>query len=1236
MKENEAFCAQNPNSPKCGGTAEAPPQTGPSDEQVQENEAFCAANPESPKCGGTAEAPPPATDKICAANPKYPGCDALAQPDLGRPEEDGQIGSICEQNPLLPQCQASQETAQPDVPGGRPDDTETEEAAERPGRDEEDGFGGPALPPPLALEEGEAPLPPRTGDLPGSGPPIESPTAPPSIAGGEESCPEGQIYDASTEACVCAAELTLLIDGACIPITEVTSEQWIEECQGTAPAPDLCDGAVALTCEQIEAGTHPAFSGAPEDYAFCREDEPAPEEPVIAEQECAEGQVVWGDQCVWPGSCPEGEVAHLDWSLDPPQDVCLESCPDGMVSREGGCIGVSYCVQQGGVADEGQCVLECPSGKIEEAGACVVAETCPEGTEMQGGSCQPIACQIGEVPVEGVCRPFAEVGYEEFIEACAANFSESLIVTGNPSLGSDYSGSSPERRCQILVDNMCSRAESGAATSLDLSGAPVCEDREPTCDAGEYLASDGSCTASCGEGEYVLDNQCTSACQPPYATIGNECRMGCPVGYDLVQGEQNQCVAPCPAGETRLEDGTCGNPCPEGQLAEYGVGAASGQCREPCPEGQSLYQGQCREQCPDYNGPHTPVNGVCVPEYRVPYEEAVQGCQDGDVNFASAGGASDRASCEATIAESCQAENYVGEREKLYCYEQAGPAPNGGPCPEGSVAYSGACISACPPGTAESGGQCEPVDEPPIADEPPDEDESPVAEGPPEEGALPGEEEPPVAEAPPDDGEPVAGEEQEVAEGDCPEGQLAVDGACRPLTEVGYDEAIESCLEGGSPGWPAMDEDSCAALVAEVCSDIGTGSPSGLPGSPSDYPFCAGPPGDGEEPPIAGEPPIEEEPPVAEAPSEEDEPPYLGFPPIVIIPPGPPDAGEPPEATRPPRRPPVAGPPAGTARPPWPPFLGQPPAAGPPPQASLPPLPRPAPPRPGAEPPVEAAALTDTAGQEAPPTARAEPLAVVIANAVYQSADVPGRPDALANAVEVVRFLKQDVGLAPERIVPLANGQLADFEALFGTREAADGGLQLTLAAAGSSELIIYFAGHGIAVDSGRDAVLLPADADPDQAEQTGYRLSTLYANLAAIGVERLRLFIDASFADALDAQPALEVGPPGSVVAYPIIGPLGTLTPTEWVVVTAGTGTEPTYEDPGAPRSAFTDALIAGLSGEADGDGDGAVTAGELAAFIRARVGSVVKEATGGSQTPALFGSQGEVLSPVGIAKTD
>lgn len=244
---------------------------------------------------------------------------------------------------------------------------------------------------------------------------------------------------------------------------------------------------------------------------------------------------------------------------------------------------------------------------------------------------------------------------------------------------------------------------------------------------------------------------------------------------------------------------------------------------------------------------------------------------------------------------------------------------------------------------------------------------------------------------------------------------------------------------------------------------------------------------------------------------------------------------------------------------------------------------------------------------------------MVIAIDDYDDKTVKGSPQAISNAAHIVRFLKDGLDMTGERIVTGRKATLSDFQEIFGKPGDPESELRDVLKDTKASEVIVYFAGNAQALDGGNDVLLLPADADPKKPE-SGLRLSALYDALAGMDIPKLRLYLDAPYANGEEVV---------TVDAGPSIGFVGLFTPPDWVTLSAASDTSKVGETD-RPRSLFTESLVAGLRGIADttgeGDSDGTVSAKELYDFTRAQAEAAAKR---GDKVPmpSLFGKPGEPL---------
>lgn len=1242
-------------------TVPVPKVPGTTDQQQDENERFCAKNPNDPSCSKEKQ-PPPATEKICSANPKYPGCDAFGTgPDLNRPADDVKVPSFCEQNPQLPQCQQER----PDDAAAEPEQSDQDDQADLPDIPSNPPISpGPPTPPPAETESEDA--------VP-AGPQVQTVIV----------CPDGQ-YELDG-ACVeqCPVDNRFVLNGQCFPVCPEGSysDGVTTQCMNSCPADSVVvDGSNYDEClAQCPDGLE-LFAG------VCRLSGQCPEGQVSIEGQCAVscpgnsverlgvcigqsfctgqgGTVYNNEQCV--EQCPAGASTY--------NDRCFDQCPEGTGDLGDGTCGVC----PSGQDDlNGACIAACPIGSIREGEQCVPVQ-CPDGEEVVANTCAEIcpagtvrlelqcvtdySCPEGQYQVDGTCSPITDISYEDYVEECAGR-----IESGDPFSTTIPDGVSPQQACEADVAQQCQ--DIGGSASVT-SGYRICTERpcgeglenaggqclSPCgegqergsdglchCPGGQVRLENGTCSASCSEGTYLnQDGQCYAECPGWSNVLNGQCLPGlCPTGYENQDGI---CIAECSPGEVRGADGTCGNPCPEGQshLSVWN------SCENQCPEGQlQSVSGGCSAQCnPEQNAVES--NGYCVGRGDAPYEAILEDCLSGG-GLANGEAGLDAATCNERIVEQCESSRdlTIGNMRDMprWCGDIANPST----------------------GT---------YDPPPVE----------VADT---EETAPGSEE----TAPAEQTEQPAPEETEPApaEGELePEGQSVEDwiAECMAGTNAaGNNPSSGECLENLGDECSAANQQSPPRHCVEIIEEQGTPAPAEENEPSPDEQTEQPAPDDAKPEPTEGEQPTEDTEPVPvddpqqPAPDDTEQPPAEDTEPAPTddqqqTPPGdeepvPEDEPQPPapdDAEQPPAdEEPV---PADDPQPPEPDDTEQPPTEDPepvpegeqdqtvpdeaepapaddaeppaptddetrqPPQDDVtPPAKKPVPDgasKPKAPAPAEISKPVTESAPAIEPDESQTPLAIVISNARYRVKGVPDKPQAAAGADIFTVMLERDFGLPRSKIIGLADPRQRDLEAVFGMPGAPASHLQTALSFAPSSEVILYYSGHALPVDGGVDAVLLPADGDPADAALTGYRLSLLYRNAQALGIARLRIYLDTAFNSDLAASPSANAPSPRSVVTYPPASLGGAPVPAGWVVVSAASGDQPVFTAPDQPVGTFTAALVSGLRGEADssgpGNSDGAVTAGELAAYLQDKVSAAVRAATGGAQMPAAYYGRGD-----------
>lgn len=164
------------------------------------------------------------------------------------------------------------------------------------------------------------------------------------------------------------------------------------------------------------------------------------------------------------------------------------------------------------------------------------------------------------------------------------------------------------------------------------------------------------------------------------------------------------------------------------------------------------------------------------------------------------------------------------------------------------------------------------------------------------------------------------------------------------------------------------------------------------------------------------------------------------------------------------------------------------------------------------------------------------------------------------------------------------------------------------------SEIFVYFSGHGVPTADGKKAYLLPADGNPNYAENSAYELNALYANLQAIKAKQITVFLDSCFSGAnrdneiilADARPVFISSP------LPSVG-------LNMAIFSAATGAQIANSYSDYQHGLFSYYLMKGLRGDADANQDRKITQQELNAYLAENVDEQARR-MGREQQPQLM----------------
>lgn len=256
-------------------------------------------------------------------------------------------------------------------------------------------------------------------------------------------------------------------------------------------------------------------------------------------------------------------------------------------------------------------------------------------------------------------------------------------------------------------------------------------------------------------------------------------------------------------------------------------------------------------------------------------------------------------------------------------------------------------------------------------------------------------------------------------------------------------------------------------------------------------------------------------------------------------------------------------------------------------------------------------------------------VAVIIGNRSY--ARLAPSETSRNDAGAMYSFLTEHLGFRQDNVIDLRDANKADFEKLFGAEPGSDGELARLVRAHPDAKVLVYYSGHGATDTAHGETYLLPVDTEPYRDEVGGYKLSTLYANLAKLSAKSVLVLLETEF--GRDHSPyLLPPNLPETVTSALPPKPVPGLA----VILAADRGqrrlVDTTYD-----IGLFTRYVIEAMSGSADlspvGNGDGQIDATEIYAYTGAFVRLAARKTFGLLQNPAYSSGGARVLTSSGPA---
>ena len=257
--------------------------------------------------------------------------------------------------------------------------------------------------------------------------------------------------------------------------------------------------------------------------------------------------------------------------------------------------------------------------------------------------------------------------------------------------------------------------------------------------------------------------------------------------------------------------------------------------------------------------------------------------------------------------------------------------------------------------------------------------------------------------------------------------------------------------------------------------------------------------------------------------------------------------------------------------------------------------------------------LLDDVERDIPRAAEPNPDAIAVVIGVERYATLPAARFAARDAQLFRRYAASVFGVTDDRnhlyVRTDADATGNELRKLFGD----DGWLARRVQT--TTDVYVYFSGHGGPDIKTRTPFLLPTDADASYPRETGYALTALYQQLARLPARSITVFLDACFTGSTRSNGTLFGGARAIVIS--IEQPA--LLRDNFAVIAAAAGDQIASDYPAKRHGLFTYYALSGLRGAADADADGAVTVAELERYLGAHVPSVAA-ALDREQTPVVI----------------
>jgi hypothetical protein len=240
-------------------------------------------------------------------------------------------------------------------------------------------------------------------------------------------------------------------------------------------------------------------------------------------------------------------------------------------------------------------------------------------------------------------------------------------------------------------------------------------------------------------------------------------------------------------------------------------------------------------------------------------------------------------------------------------------------------------------------------------------------------------------------------------------------------------------------------------------------------------------------------------------------------------------------------------------------------------------------------------------------------VAIIIGIANYKS--LPKAEFANDDARVFYDYAIRALGVKPENIKLLVDQDAEDVEIIKAFKTWLPSRVKST------TDVYVFYSGHGLPTQDGQGLYLLPPRADRDFISRTAIQFQEINADLQAAKPKSVTIFMDACYSgQARSGETLVANARPVSLKAEK------KLFPDHFTVITASQADQISSSSPDLKHGIFSYYLMKGMEGDADANKDGKITLGEMQTYLVENVGRQAGMMSR-KQEPQLIGDISRVL---------